>query len=149
MEGNLKLMGVRWLMVLMVIGGCSGFEFIQLNRRLEKGGLHRVMANQISFKVDNQTEVDVCKLVFAERVNQGSYIYLEEVLKLTNFTYYPKKAIDIERPASASQNHSVWWSVPLSVLMEGNEWVTNVTKLKTVKKGDTDVMSLVKDEEKD
>ena len=67
--------------------------------------------------------------VFRENIYDNSYVYLEEVLKLPDFDLHPKTPIDIEKPSSVSQNHTVFWSVPIKALINGNEWISNVTHL--------------------
>lgn len=87
------------LIAVLLSSTARSFELIKIDRALEKGGLHRHLANFITFKVESQREVDTCKLVFVENVNNEGYIYLEEVIKLSDFELHPKDPIDIEKPS--------------------------------------------------
>ena len=73
-----------------------------------------------------------CSLVFRERISKDTYIYLEELLKLSNFTLHPKATIDIEKPASVSKDHALIWRFPFQLMVEQNEWVTNTHYLDVV-----------------
>ena len=40
-----------------------------------------------------------------ENITKDIYIYLEEVEALRRFEFWPHKAIDIEKPSSAAEEH--------------------------------------------
>lgn len=67
--------------------------------------------------------------MFREKISKDTYIYLEELTKLTGFELHPMQTIDIERPSSASKDHEVRWRLPLIMMVSGNDWVTGRTIL--------------------
>ena len=81
-------------------------------------------------RIDSEAESVNSSLIFREHISKDTYIYLEELLKLTGFDLHPNATIDIEKPASVSTKHNLVWRLPLSMMLENNEWVTNTRYLK-------------------
>ena len=101
-------------------------KLLKVGRELEKDGLHRMLATQVIVRIDSAEELKNCSLMFREKISKDTYIYMEELTKLTNFKLHPKQTIDIEKPASVSKDHQIVWSLPLSMMIAGNEWIQNV-----------------------
>ena len=64
-------------------------ELIEVTRSLEKDGLHRVMASVVTVQIESAEELANCSYVFREKISKDTYVYLEELLKLTGFELHP------------------------------------------------------------
>ena len=111
----------------------SAFELLEMNRDLEKDGLHRVLSTSVIVRIDSEEDLANCSLVLKEHVNKDTYIYVDELQRLPDFEFHPKTTIDIERPSTASEEHTLIWRLPLSLLVTGNEWVSNIQYLEVTK----------------
>ena len=87
----------------------SAFELIKVEKGIEKDGLHRDLITNFTWRADSKEELKNCGLVFIENVTKDTYIYLEEVKGLNGFEFWPHVPIDIEKPASVSQDHQFIW----------------------------------------
>ena len=75
-------------------------------------------------------ELKNCGLVFIENVTKDTYIYLEEVKGLNGFEFWPHIPIDIEKPASVSQDHQFIWRTQLMNSLEKNAYTYNAVDSK-------------------
>ena len=66
--------------------------------------MHRDMITDIEYKLENSNEKK-CSLIFRETVTKDAYVYLEEVRAQKGFDFWPGYPIDIEKPASVSEDH--------------------------------------------
>ena len=105
---------MKLLLIVLFLSSISSFKLSKVDRSILKGGLHRDMLTNFTMNFDKPEELQ-CELVIRENITKDIYIYLEEVLVLKGFQFWPKKAIDIERPSSASTSHEFIYSVPLDV----------------------------------
>ena len=67
------------------------------------------MLTDISYVSPDENEIDKCSLIFRETVTKDAYVYLEEVKAQNGFEFWPGYPIDIEKPASVSQDHQIIW----------------------------------------
>lgn len=85
-----------------------------IERTIEKSGLHRDLITHFTLVIDKPTDLK-CDLVVRENITKDTYIYLEEVMVLKGFEFWPQRSIDIERPSSASKSHEFIYRVPVEV----------------------------------
>ena len=97
-----------------MIVSAGAFELIRVEKGIEKEGLHRDLVTNFTWSVDSPEELYGCSLVFIENVTKDTYIYLEEVKGLKDFEFWPHSPIDIEKPASVSEDHQFIWRSKLS-----------------------------------
>ena len=75
---------------LFLVSISSQMKLLKVGRELEKDGLHRMLATQVIVRIDSAEELKNCSLMFREKISKDTYIYLEELTKLTNFKLHPK-----------------------------------------------------------
>lgn len=46
-----------------------------VKRYLEKEGLHRTLATESTYVIENESEFNNCSLIFREKVSNETYIY--------------------------------------------------------------------------
>lgn len=73
-------------------------------------------------------------MIFREKITNETYIYLEELTKLKGFNFFPKYAIDIEKPASVSQEYPFIWMQRLNESSSENDYIVKADLLKNKKK---------------
>ena len=65
-------------------------------------------------------------MIFREKISKDIYIYLEEVLILKNFEFWPHVAMDIEKPSSAAKEYEFIWRLPVKYEMaKHHTWIKN------------------------
>ena len=95
---------IIWMLTktLLLMNMVNCFELYKVDKELAKGGLHRDMITNTTFRIDTQKELETCGIVFVEYLTEGNYIYVEDILRIRNFDFWPRYSIDIEKPASVS-----------------------------------------------
>ena len=117
-------MVLRYLQLLALSAAVKAYEVIGVDRFLDKGGLHRHMITEATFRMDDFEEFQNCKIVFREVVTKDAYVYLEELEKLKGFEFYQDGgAMDIERPARVSKDQVLVWALPFEKAIEQNDYV--------------------------
>lgn len=104
----------------------SSFKLLKIERGLEKYGLHRLLVTNVTFRADKIQEIfgeNATSLVFKEIITNETYIYKEELEKLKGFDFHPHNVIDIEKPASVSKNHTIYWRLPLNETLHLNDYI--------------------------
>jgi hypothetical protein len=110
----------------IMISFISSFKLLKIDRGLEKYGLHRLLVTNITFRADKIQEIfgeNSTSLVFKEIITNETYIYKEELEKLNGFDFHPHDLIDIEKPASVSKNHTIYWRLPLNETLHLNDYI--------------------------
>lgn len=110
----------------IMISFISSFKLLKIDRGLEKYGLHRLLVTNITFRADKIQEIfgeNSTSLVFKEIITNETYIYKEELEKLNGFDFHPHDLIDIEKPASVSKNHTIYWRLPLNKTLHLNDYI--------------------------
>ena len=79
-------------------------ELFSVNKELRKAGLHRDLVTNVTFRIDSLEELEKCSFIIKENITKDTYIYYEEVKKLSNFEFWPHLPMDIEKPASVSES---------------------------------------------
>ena len=82
---------IKLLAALFLASSVSALKFLDIERGLEKEGLHRKLITTVTFRVQNPKEFskDGPSLVFRETVGKETYIYMEELQKLKDFDFFP------------------------------------------------------------
>ena len=116
----------------------NAFKLLSIKRELTKGGFHRHLITNATFRVHEAKELsaDGPSLVFREVIQKDAYVYIEELEKVADFDFYPHTSIDIEKPASVSKNHTFIWRLPLNETLKPNQYVkhTEIVGQKTSRK---------------
>ena len=119
--------------VLLFLSVVGAFEMMKVNRHLEKDGLHRTLVTESTYVIEDQNEFNNCSLIFREKVSNETYIYQEELQALKDFKFFPTWPMDIEKPASVSEERPLIWILPLNKSYEVNDWIKEVEFLKVSK----------------
>ena len=109
-----------------MIASASAFELLKVEKGIEKDGLHRDLITNFTWRADTKEELQNCGLVFIENVTKDTYIYLEEVKGLKGFEFWPHTPIDIEKPASVSEDHPFIWRTQLKDSVQNNAYTYHV-----------------------
>jgi hypothetical protein len=65
-------------------------------------------------------------ILIRETISKDIYIYLEEVLALKRFEFWPHEPMDIEKPSSVSKEYEFIWRLPLHMQQKMySSWVKN------------------------
>ena len=113
-------------LIFTLLSQASSTELISVQKEVLKEGLHRDLVTNVTFTIKDQQELDLCSWVFIENVTKDTYIYLEEVKGLKDFEFWPHNPIDIEKPASVSQDHQFIWRLPFNQSIEQNDFIFDV-----------------------
>ncbi len=93
----------------------SASKLLKMDRAILKDGLHRELRTNLSYTLEGDQEYDKCSFVIRESISKDVYIYLEEVLALKNFEFFPtNEPMDIEKPASTAKEYEFIWRVPFN-----------------------------------
>lgn len=90
----------------------NAFEIFKVEKDVFKSGLHRDLVTNTTFQIDSHEEYENCSFIFVETVRKDSYIYYEEVKKLKEFEFFPHTPMNIEAPASVSEDMQFLWRLP-------------------------------------
>jgi hypothetical protein len=93
----------------LLIAATSAFELFKVDHELLKGGLHRDLVTNATFRIDSQEELDKCSLIFKQTLPKDAYIYQEEIKAVKGLQFWPGYTIDIEKPASFSKDYEIIW----------------------------------------
>jgi hypothetical protein len=107
------------IVALSLLGSIYCQELLSLERSIKKEGLHRDIQSTFVFSAEEQTD---CSFVISEVISKDIYIYLEEVLALKDFEFWPHYAQDIEKPASVAKTYDFIWRLPLKYNSDLN-WI--------------------------
>jgi hypothetical protein len=86
---------------LLIISSILCVKINKIERFFLKEGLHRDLRTNITFLVEKPSELE-CSFVIKENISNEFYIYLEEVIVLKKFEFWPHEAMDVEKPSSAA-----------------------------------------------
>jgi len=88
----------------------------KIDREILKQGLHRELVTHVTYTVTKARDFEHCSFVFRETVTKDMYIYYEEVTQeMPGFVNWPHhKPMNIEAPASISQDEEFIWRLPFS-----------------------------------
>ena len=78
-------------MLILLIGtttSVNSFNLVSIEREVLKQGLHRDIKTKIVYDTTSSEE-QKCSLVFREKQSTDIYVYLEEVLALHSFEFWP------------------------------------------------------------
>jgi hypothetical protein len=114
----------------MLLSMVSSFEMMNVTRYLEKEGLHRTLVTESTYIIGSEQEFKNCSLVFREKVTNETYVYQEELLALKGFHFFPSWPMDIEKPASVSEERPLIWILPLNESLNINDYIKEVKFLK-------------------
>jgi hypothetical protein len=123
-------MSVKILASIFVLTFVSSFEMMSVRRHLEKDGLHRTLVTESTYVIEKESEFKNCSLVFREKVTNETYVYQEELAALKGFTFFPTWPMDIEKPASVSEERPLIWILPLNQSYTTNDYIKEVEFLK-------------------
>jgi len=112
---------LKSLVALSFVSSIFCQELLSLERSIKKEGLHRDIESTFIFKAEENSD---CSFVISEVISKDIYIYLEEILALKDFEFWPHSAQDIEKPASVARTYDFIWRLPLKYNSRLN-WIKN------------------------
>ena len=114
------------LIFVCFVSQAQAYELFKVDKEILKKGLHRDMVTNVTFRIDSTEEFDKCSFIFIENVTKDAYIYYEEVKKLKDFEFFPHIPMNIEAPASISEDTEFMWRLPFNKALSTNDYIFDI-----------------------